>query len=322
MISLDNFAITLEDILNGTYRVDTPSTTIRPTEYLFRVQTFASNLDKISDHEIKENFIPVFVTNSTGSIQPFPNIQMTAYQFTVNVYVPFTLKNEIFNMFEYLATCIVGKVITFSSTSSGEPIETGVCNMSVPNCTQIGQQTMQQFYEFMQEYYNQEIITTDNWLIYTIEVYVSNAKISSQGNQLIFGNTATYSLTYTTPDNQTFSSELIRNETANSLENAFNAQQLISTAFAKSLISATAYTYAITCYIEDSSFWTTLLTYYANKRINELSFTLKRKMVVKSITGDITIENSDSVLVNMELNEPLGDFMSASIGFTIKEDNI
>lgn len=315
MIQIDEFAKTLEDLLNGTY---TPSTETKPNDLLFRVQTFGSNLDKVSDEKARENFIPVLVSDVSGSVTPIPNVQMSAYTFIVNFYCPFYLKDDIFRMFEYLQKQIVGKVINFSKDENGNVLEKGVCNMSLPSVERTTQQVMQQFYRFMDEVFNQEIIVTDNWLIYSLEIYVTTAGKTSNGDNLVFGNEVSYQLSVREPNGTLHNSDtLIRNEVSNSLENAFNSQQLLKNAFATSLISATAYSFAINCYITDSDFWQTLLWYHSQKRFNELEFNLTRSFRL----GKTIILRHDPVLVNMDINEPLGDFMSVSLSFALKGDD-
>lgn len=315
MINISDFANTLQDLLNGDYQGE--STEVRPVDYHFFVQTFGSNLDSVNSFKYKENILPVFISDQNGSITPIPDVSMSAYTFVVNFYSPATLKDEIYKMFDYLMRNIVGKIIVFKKDENGNAIERGVCNMSIPRDEAINEQMMTQFVEYMGETFNKLIDISETWLLYSFEFYVSSAKTSTSNGDLVFGNDITYTLSFEEPNGTSYTQKLIRNETNNVLENSFNAQQLLKGAFAKSLISATAYTFGLNAYITTNTFWTTLLNYFAQKRFNELTFTLKRDFKI----GNNVISQTEEVLVNMSINEPLGDFVSVSLVFALKGDD-
>lgn len=188
MIVLSEVAKKLQNILNG---IDSETSTIeRPVSYEFVVATQGFHLDKISDKETGNNFIPVFVSSMGGEYNAIKGLKQANYNIPITLYFPIRFKDNFFILNEFLVECFVGSYLNYG-TLSGKCIS----NISVAQYGEIQDLDLKEFQTWATSLYQREIEVKEPFMSMNFTLYLSTV-----GDDFVFGNALNVSLSVETPN--------------------------------------------------------------------------------------------------------------------------
>lgn len=184
MIRLDEVAIKLENILNGTDAEIASLDIVRPNDFVYSVQTEGFHIDHIYNKDLKKNFIPVFISSMGGNFNPVLNLLEATYIIPISIYFPVRFKNEMFAMNEYLAKIFVGRYLNYGAGSGY-----AISNINVAQFGEIQDLDLKQFAKWTEEKYSMSVEIMEPWLSMQINLYLTNMQ-----EGFIFGNQIKYDL--------------------------------------------------------------------------------------------------------------------------------
>ena len=188
MIRLDEAALKIQNILNGVDN-DVISLGLYPPtneNYFFKVETEGFHLDHNYDMAEGKNFIPVFLSSAGGNFDAVRKIKRTVQTLPITFYFPVRLKDDFFQLNDYLADVFIAQLINFGPHSG-----VGLCNISVPQFGEIQNIDLKQFAQWVETNYKKPIEVMEPYLSMTITLYVT-----TQNSGFLLGNNVDYSLSF------------------------------------------------------------------------------------------------------------------------------
>lgn len=275
MIIINEVAETLEKLLNG----DEYSTLgyTRPNDFMFSVATNGFHLDRIANKKERKNFIPCFLSQTGGEYDPIPNLQKQAISFNLTMYFPVRYKKAFYEIGNFLASALVGKVRSWGDAS-------GDCLSTIDPAVfgEITTQDLTQFKSWVSDTYQEEINVSENFISMSIDLYLTSSLSSYYGNnaKVEFGFKYQASFKYV---------EVKWVSQTQTQDNTPSSQQLLGTdKYSKSIINSTANAYSIQFILTDDTKY--LLQNYANSSLNDDLYSLRITI------GDIVITRSVVIL--------------------------
>ena len=301
MIFVNEFARTIESILNGTYTL-TPivHAITRPSAY-FKVRTPFQFLDNVMDESTKENFIPVMIGDSSGEYESIPNANLSDQTFTLYFYFPVELKEQIFSIIEYAGEALVGQYLNFGTSSVPKMAAT---NMEVASFGQITPQNFGEFEELCSGVFHTKVERTKLYGVMMLPVSVSSGKSS-----LVFGNAVKYKLSI----DGTNYYEVMRFDNSATFTGNPSSQQILNTNYTKTLVDSSVYTQSISfLYDKYNSVCVRIQNAYENR-----SLQLQDIYIQTSYNGGSTYSaGSKKSIVSIQKVEKIGLPVSYTLTFT------
>ncbi len=197
MITINQIAIELENILNGTSG-NIPEGATMPFDGLFGVRTEGFVLDHVHDYEAGRNFFPVFLGSLGGDYNPIPDLEQIDMNVPVSIYFPVRFKDRMLEMQDFLNKVFVGRAIGFNQGEDGKYGQYAVCNISIAELGEItdldvdqyGNSILKGLNEFIAEQYRMPVKTNEPWICLTFSLYMATMKdaLSTADGAPIYGN--------------------------------------------------------------------------------------------------------------------------------------
>ena len=296
MILLNEVSQKLQNILNGTDTEVSPTGTVvqttNPTDYQFVVYTQGFHLDKVYDEQTGKNFIPVFVSSMGGQYNPVPSLKQATYTIPITLYFPVRFKNDFFAINDFLADAFVGTQLTYG-TNSGKAIS----NISVSQYGEIQEMDLDQFREWVEEKYRRSINIHEPWMSLNFTLYLSSA-----GNDFVWGNNATISLSTTINTTVYTDSDVAFIQTSIQSQTQSVSQQAIGTSEAEGFPFGTSYGSGFSVYVKDTSFYQQVVEKWFDGTIQNISFTLTISFLGKTFTRNCYVESMNLVIQKGQLS--------------------
>lgn len=271
MINLKDMAEKLDSVLNGT-DTEIPSGLTAPSNdnYFFKVFSQGLYLSNLSDKNSGKNFIPVIIGGFGGENNPVADLGEKDRNATIEIYFPVRLKDEMFEIEDYLNDVFVGRELTFGSQKA-------VCNLSPAQFGELQDFDFNMFKEWVETNYLQTIEKMETYMAMTITLYISSAKNVGSSGGFVYGNAYSYALSISIADEDEESGyRQIFNDSpvfVGGIDNATSSpasQQILGDSSANGLAITTAYTKQITFYYKDTEDYAELLNAYLGRHIQDL----------------------------------------------------
>lgn len=291
MIRLDEVAIKLEDILNGTDQelLNTVPSLIPPTGFVFSVATEGFHLDRICDTSNGENFIPVFISSMGGNFNPVPELLQANYVIPITFWFPVRFKNSAYMLNEYIAKAFVGRYWNY-----GEESGKALSNVSVAQFGEIEDLDVKEFGNWIKSVYRKPIEIMEPFIQMTITLYLSTA---DEG--FVYGNDATATLSITGSSLDPESLVFVQNSIQSSTEPA--VQQILGSNESEGMPSGTAYGSSFSVYVKDNNFYKYLLQQWFSGNSQTLSLILTLQFLGCTFTRTVYIQSVNLVTAKGEL---------------------
>lgn len=307
MININKLASKLEQILNGTYsEIVLPDG--RP-DYYFKVKTFGTLLDSISDKDYKLNYIPVILSVSNGENEPIYNSGLADEDFNIAIFFPLHLKDDMTSMGIWINSILSGNYLSFGDETTSKV----ALNTSKPVINQIESQSFNQFANTMQ-YFKLEVKKTDIYCVMEIDLFTSYGKTGIE-----FGNSITYELEIQESSTSLpIKSKLLRVDSSSGLDSSTNTQQIINEYFSKGVYGASAKAQSVEFIFDSSPVCICLLDNIENGTIANLySVKLYKTYNMQEFTKTYTFDVLPTTCMK---NEQIGIPITFVIGFIPKAE--
>ena len=286
MIIINEVAIKLQNILNG--KDSEVAISSLPSDFSFQIAIDGFHLDHIKGDNHK-NFIPCFLSQLGGEFDPVPDIQKQALNYNLTLYYPVRFKNTFYEIANYLATALVGKVMTWGDVS-------GRCLSTIDPATfgEIAPQDLAQYSSWVNATYGKAQSVSENYMTMSINVYLTTTK------GVLWGNDAQIKLYYEYEDiNKSFYCKWVSN--AFQQENSPVAQQLVNESkHTYNRINNTTNSYSVQFYLNDDN--KQLLELWFNDDLDGVNFTLDFKIGDYNFARDVVLL---SFAPSFQMGEPV-----------------
>lgn len=300
MIDLLELRTKLSNILNGKdYETITAYNSFDLSDFEFLVQTYGTHLDNISDNTSKKNFIPVYIANQDGNVEPIPNLENVNLTYTIHIYFPLEFRDRFISLSKFFLDVFVGKILTYGQNSGK-----GLSNISVPNYADINKLDFTEFKNWVATNYEMPTDLMGLWGQMTFRLY-----ISQYNPDLILGNQFTYSLVGQIPyinngqmalyDSAT--EELIVRSCDNAYQNQIVSEQTFDDYEATSFGNINSTSKQVICYVKNDTFWNRLVSAYENGYLSQAILQFKKQFGEITYTKDVIL---DSFVIHEAIGEP------------------
>lgn len=258
MLNLEIIRDKLNKLFNG---IEVEGNTISPINehYFFNVASQGYELKHIYDMKSGKNFIPVFISSMGGEINPIPNLKEVDLNIEVLVYFPVRFKNDFYITFtDFLLETFVGKIISFSG-------EEALCNISVPQYSEIDTFAVKQFQNFVENIYKRPIEINEQWMSMSFNLYLSTYNKLNQEGGIVLGNSANISLSFVDDEGEIrIDNNPIFVDTSFSSSSSVGAEQILGQQETKGFPQTTSYASGVAIYVKKDDFYRKLLQQIAD----------------------------------------------------------
>lgn len=294
MIEINELSRKLSAILNGLD--DETSSIFNPaTSFDFVVKTYGTHLDSIANNLTKKNFIPVYIANFSGSVQPIPSLREEDLSYDIYIYFPLKYKDTFFRMGNFLIDCFAGKMINF-----GEESGYALTNLNSPTLADVQQNEFNSFQEFISENYGLPIQRTELWGVMTFSIYFHQVANLGKSDGFITGNQVKHEMSFTY-DKTEYKEELVVVSGARNLNSDTISEQRIYQLQTSGIAKNTSYIDSIQAYARDNDFWRKFIELYETGLLQNMVFdytkiyNLSRRMTFKKKAYLTQCPSSDSL---------------------------
>lgn len=293
MIRLDEVALKIENILNGSDADVIHLGIETPTGFYFKVETEGFHINSIADKKEGKNFIPVFISSMGGQFNPVPDLLQANYVIPIALYFPVRFKNEAFKLNEYLARVFVGRQLNYGK-NSGKALS----NISVARYGEIVDLDLQQFQKWVKTTYLQTVEIMEPYLQVTFELYLSTVS-----DDFVYGNDVETSLSVTI-NGETYTESnlaLVENSIQSHSEPA--AQQLLGSSIPETegYPVNTSYSSGFAVYIKNNDFFRKIIERWFEGNIQKTSFELNISFLGSTFTRQCYCQSVNLVARKGEL---------------------
>lgn len=305
MIVLDEIATKIQNILNGEdTEVGATGTKVQatnPTAFYFQVETEGYHIDTIANKKEGVNFIPVFISTMGGQNNPVPKLKQATWSIPITFYYPVRFKNEFYNLYDFLCDAFVGTCLSYGTISG-----VAVSNIGVPQFSELQALDMEQFKDWVQEKYRQEIDTNQFFMSMTVSLFLTTV-----GSTYAFANDVGVSLSYKYA-NKTYTDSSVVFDSGNLQSNSqAQSEQVLGESEASGLPFGVSYSYASKIYYQNNAFYNNLLALWFAGTLQDLEITLTLTIGTNTFTRVCFIQS-----VVFPINK--GDVLSFTITFLKK----
>lgn len=177
-MNLEDISQKIGAILNGT---DAETEHLRPSGrpfagFTFMVATEGYHLDKIYSNEADKNLIPVYIGALGGSNEPIPDLGAQSRNTVITVYFPVRFKEQMKELDDYLAQCLVGRVLTWGGVKARSNTSPSQFGELFDMDTKQFRDQNQQFVNWIDTTYHVTMEVSEMWMNMQITLYLSTAK--------------------------------------------------------------------------------------------------------------------------------------------------
>ena len=279
MILLNEVAIKLENILNGT---DSETTTLtNPTNFLFQVETEGYHLDHIMNEEKGRNFIPVFISSMGGSYNPVANLKQSNVVIPIVFYFPVRFKESFFALNDFLVDVFVGKSLNYG-THSGRAIS----NISVAQFGELDSlDVLKEFQTWVSNKYQRHVEILEAYLSMTVNLYLSNAD-----SDYVYGNDVSISLSLN--DTNYIDKDITFSQASVQSQSQSMSEQIIGSNESQGLPFGVAYGSSFAVYYKNTAFYRYLVGQWFSGNAQTLRFTLTLKIGEDVYTNNVLTQQA------------------------------
>lgn len=305
MIRLDEVAIKIQNILNGTDPevIQKVGGVNPPTGFQFVVRTEGFYLNEIADMKTGKNFIPVFISSMGGNFNPVPDLMQANYVIPITFYFPVRFKEDAFKLNEYLARIFVGRQLNYGANSG-----IAISNISVAQYGEIVDLDLKQFAEWVQTNYREKVEVMEPFIQMTISLYLSTA-----ADGFVYGNdvTATLSIESDDPEAPSSPETLVFVQTSVQSNSEPAVQQILDEEESEGLPTGTSYGASPSIYIKDNAFFRYLLDKWFSGESQTMTLNFNLEFLGSTFTRRVFIQS-----VNMLVQK--GELATITLAFTKK----
>lgn len=269
MIDIQDLQLKLSNMLNGKEQPNAINISDYVSGFEFKVLTYASYLDNISNFNTLKNFLPVYISDPQGTVEPIPYLQETNSQYTITIFFPLKYKEELNKLNEYFVDSFAGRMLNFSKSGNA------LCSLNLPTFGEVQDLEFKQFKDWIGEYYQMNVLQTDKWCSYSFVLYFHQLKGLGEKGGFILGNQFEYTLSFKY-GNQTYIEKVdlasaARNYTADPM-----SEQILDDLETLSLNKNSIYADSVCVYVKNSDFWNTFNDLYELGKLQNIIFTLTK----------------------------------------------
>lgn len=309
MIDIQDLQLKLSNMLNGKDQPNAINISDYVSGFEFKVLTYASYLDSISNFNTLKNFLPVYISDPQGTVEPIPYLQETNSQYTITIFFPLKYKEELSKLNEYFVDSFAGRMLNFSKSGNA------LCGLNLPTFGEVQDLEFKQFKDWIGEYYQMNVLQTDKWCSYSFVLYFHQLKGLGEKGGFILGNQFEYTLSFKY-GNQTYSEKVdlasaARNYTADPM-----SEQILGDLETLSLNKNSIYADSVCVYVKNSDFWNTFNDLYELGKLQDIIFTLTKKYLYngKSYERELILTSCpQNIALGVVMTYTLTYFKKASV---------
>ena len=309
MIDIQDLQLKLSNMLNGKDQPNAINISDYVSGFEFKVLTYASYLDSISNFNTLKNFLPVYISDPQGTVEPIPYLQETNSQYTITIFFPLKYKEELNKLNEYFVDSFAGRMLNFSKSGNA------LCGLNLPTFGEVQDLEFKQFKDWIGEYYQMNVLQTDKWCSYSFVLYFHQLKGLGEKGGFILGNQFEYTLSFKY-GNQTYSEKVdlasaARNYTADPM-----SEQILGDLETLSLNKNSIYADSVCVYVKDTDFWNTFNDLYELGKLQDTIFTLTKKYLYngKSYERELILTSCpQNIALGVVMTYTLTYFKKASV---------
>lgn len=277
MIDIQDLQLKLSNMLNGKEQPNKININDYVSGLEFKVLTYASYLDSIGNFNTQQNFLPVYISDPQGTVEPIPYLGEVNSQYNLTIFFPLKYKDRLRKIGNYLVDSFAGRMLNYGDSGNA------LCNLTMPTFGEVQDLEFKQFKDWIGENYQLQIVQSDKWCCYTMTLYFHQLKGLGEKDGFVLGNQFEYTLSFSV-GNKTYSevvslANAARNYTADTI-----SEQVLGDLETLSLNKNSIYGDSICVYVKNNDFWNNFNDLYENGALQNVVFTLTKKYLYNEKT--------------------------------------